>query len=167
MPTCCRAYLRFVRGVVDCEDVPLNISREMLQNNPVVGADPQGAHPRVLAELEGLANQASGRLRPVWEAFGAVLKEGLYEDLERREHAAGLARFRVDRCRLALAQGLRRRDCGRTREIYYLVGESLERLKASPQLEAARATRRRGAAARRSRRAFWTATPDRASTASR
>jgi molecular chaperone HtpG len=132
-------YLRFVRGVVDSEDVPLNISREMLQSNPVVGQIRKALTSRVLSELDGLANRDAAAYEPVWDAFGAVLKEGLYEDRERRETLLRLARFRSTvpgwRSLKDYVGALRPNQT----EIYYLVGDSLERLKASPQLEAARA----------------------------
>ena len=133
------SYLRFVRGVVDSEDVPLNISREMLQSNPVVGQIRKALTSRVLSELEGLAGRDAGAYDSVWDAFGAVLKEGLYEDRERRETLLRLARFRSTvpgwRSLKDYVGALRPNQT----EIYYLVGDSLERLKASPQLEAARA----------------------------
>jgi molecular chaperone HtpG len=134
------AWLRFVRGVVDSEDVPLNISREMLQNNPAVGQIRRALTGRVVSELESLAAKDTERYGKIWETFGAVLKEGLYEDFERRDAILKLARFRTTK-----VDGWRSLDDyvadmrpGQT-EIYYLAGESLDRLKASPQLEAARA----------------------------
>jgi molecular chaperone HtpG len=133
------SYLRFVRGVVDSEDVPLNISREMLQSNPVVGQIRKALTTRVLSELEGLAGRDASAYEAVWDAFGGVLKEGLYEDRERRETLLRLARFRSTvpgwRSLKDYVGALRPNQT----EIYYLVGDSLERLKASPQLEAARA----------------------------
>ncbi len=132
------SYLRFIRGVVDSEDVPLNISREMLQNNPQVAQIRKALTGRVLTELVALAEKEPERYAKVWEAFGAVLKEGIYEDFERRDQLLGLARFHS-----TIGTGLRSlKDYvaamrpGQT-EIYYLAGSNLERLKASPQLEAA------------------------------
>src|SRR6476469_4043829 len=72
------SYLRFVRGVVDSEDLPLNISREMLQNNPQVVQIRKALTGRVLSELESLAEKDAERYGKIWEAFGAVLKEGIY-----------------------------------------------------------------------------------------
>src|SRR4030095_6511629 len=77
-------YLRFVRGVVDSEDLPLNISREMLQNNPQVRQIRNGLVGRVLSELESTASKDTATYEKIWMAFGAVMKEGLYEDHERR-----------------------------------------------------------------------------------
>ena len=132
------SYLRFVRGVVDSEDVPLNISREMLQNNPQVAQIRRALTGRVLSELEALADKEPDRFTKVWETFGAVMKEGIYEDFERRDQLLKLARFRSTagdgwRSLKDYVAGMRP---GQT-EIYYLAGDNLERLKASPQLEAA------------------------------
>ena len=132
------SYLRFLRGVVDSEDVPLNISREMLQNNPQVAQIRRALTGRVLNELESLADKEPERFEKVWETFGSVLKEGIYEDFERRDQLLKLARFRSTagsgwRSLAAYVAAMRP---GQT-EIYYLAGDSLDRLQASPQLEAA------------------------------
>ena len=134
------SYLRFMRGVVDSEDLPLNISREMLQNNPQVALMRKALTGRVLTELENLAKDEKGdSFAKVWEAFGAVIKEGLYEDFERREQLLGLARFTTTVGTMrSLKQYVADFKPNQT-EIYYLAGESLERLKANPKLEAARA----------------------------
>ena len=87
------SYLRFMRGVVDSEDMPLNISREMLQNNPQVAQIRKALTGRVITELESLAAKEPETFAKVWEAFGKVLKEGIYEDYERREQLLTLARF--------------------------------------------------------------------------
>ncbi|HEU5272534.1 MAG TPA: molecular chaperone HtpG [Xanthobacteraceae bacterium] len=134
------SYLRFMRGVVDSEDLPLNISREMLQNNPQVALMRKALTGRVLTELETLAKDEKGEsFAKIWQAFGAVIKEGLYEDFERREQLLGLARFTtaVGTMR-SLKQYVADFKPNQT-EIYYLAGESLDRLKANPKLEAARA----------------------------
>src|SRR6202163_1404401 len=87
-------YLRFVRGIVDSEDLPLNISREMLQSNPMVARIRQQLTRRVLSELAKKAAEAVDEYAKFWDNFGAVLKEGLYEDREHRDELLGLARFR-------------------------------------------------------------------------
>src|SRR5262249_16105233 len=87
------SYLRFVRGVIDSEDLPLNISREMLQNNPQVAQIRKAVTTKVIAELEALAGKEPETYAKIWEAFGAVLKEGIYEDHERRDQLLSLARF--------------------------------------------------------------------------
>src|SRR5262245_9087349 len=133
-------HLRFLRGVVDSEDMPLNISREMLQNNPQVAQIRKALTGRVISELETLADKDAATYTKIWEAFGKVLKEGLYEDHERREQLLALTRFTTTK-----GDGLRSlkeyvADLKPNQtEIYYLVGESAERLKANPKLEAARA----------------------------
>jgi molecular chaperone HtpG len=133
------SYLRFIRGVVDSEDLPLNISREMLQNNPQVVQIRKALTGRVISELEGLAEKDADAYGKVWEAFGPVLKEGIYEDHERRETLLALARFdsTAGKAR-SLKQYVADFKPNQT-EIYYLVGESAERLKSNPKLEAARA----------------------------
>ncbi len=130
------AYLRFVRGVVDSEDVPLNISREMLQNNPIVAAIRTGVTNRVLSELEKLAKDDAEKFATFWETFGAVMKEGLYEDMERRDALFELARFRTSkgegwRSLKDYVEDLRENQTA----IYYLTGDSQEQIAASPQLE--------------------------------
>ncbi|HTR87104.1 MAG TPA: molecular chaperone HtpG [Reyranella sp.] len=134
------AYLRFVRGVVDSEDLPLNLSREMLQNNPQVAQIRSALAGRVLGELESLAEKDGDSFTKVWTAFGPVIKEGLYEDHERRAQLLALARFTttVEGSSRSLKQYVADLKPNQT-EIYYLVGESIERLKANPKLEAARA----------------------------
>ncbi len=133
------SYLRFMRGVVDSEDLPLNISREMLQNNPQVALMRKALTGRVVTELENLAAKEPESFGKIWEAFGAVVKEGLYEDHERRTELLALARFTTTTGTLrSLKQYVGDLKPNQT-EIYYLAGESLERLKQNPKLEAARA----------------------------
>lgn len=134
-------YLRFVRGVVDSEDVPLNISREMLQNNPLVSQIRKALTTRVLSELEKVAEKDASLYAKTWAAFGGVLKEGLYEDAERRESLLKLARFQTTKSgdgTRSLAEYVADFKDNQT-EIYYLAGQDLTRLQSSPQLEAARA----------------------------
>ena len=134
------AYLRFVRGVVDSEDLPLNLSREMLQNNPQVAQIRSGLASRVIGELESLAGKDGDSYAKIWSAFGPVVKEGLYEDHERRGQLLALARFAT-----TAGEGTRSlKDYVASlkpnqTDIYYLVGEGVDRLKANPKLEAARA----------------------------
>jgi molecular chaperone HtpG len=133
-------YLRFVRGVVDSEDLPLNLSREMLQNNPQVVQIRNGLTTRVIGELENSATKEAETYAKVWKAFGPVLKEGLYEDHERRGQILALARFSTtagEELR-SLKDYVADFKPNQT-EIYYLAGESVERLKSNPKLEAARA----------------------------
>ncbi|NVO15424.1 MAG: molecular chaperone HtpG [Rhodoplanes sp.] len=133
------SWLRFVRGVVDSEDLPLNLSREMLQNNPQVAAMRKAITGRVLSELESVATKEPDTFAKVWDTFGAVVKEGLYEEPERRPQILGLARFTsTTGSGRSLAQYVADIKENQT-EIYYLAGEDLDRLKANPKLEAARA----------------------------
>jgi len=87
------SYLRFMRGVVDSEDLPLNISREMLQNNPQLAQIRKAVTGRVITELESLSEKEPENFARIWDAFGSVIKEGLYEDYERREKLLALSRF--------------------------------------------------------------------------
>ncbi|MFY0613536.1 MAG: molecular chaperone HtpG [Hyphomicrobiaceae bacterium] len=134
------AYLRFVRGVIDSEDLPLNVSREMLQNNPHVAAIRSAVTGRVLTELERLAEKDNDTFAKVWETFGAVIKEGIYEDGERRERLLSLSRFAssasdTQRSLKEYAADLRPNQT----EIYYLLGDNADQLKSNPVLEAAKA----------------------------
>ena len=133
------AYLRFVRGVIDSEDLPLNISREMLQNNPQLAQIRKAVTTRVISELEQLAEKDAANFDKIWDSFGAVIKEGLYEDFERRDKLLALARFTTtsggQRSLKQYVEGLKENQT----EIYFLVGDSIERLKSNPRLEAAKA----------------------------
>src|SRR5271170_3530136 len=133
-------YLRFVKGIVDSEDLPLNISREMLQANPMVARIRQQLTRRVLSELGKKASEAPEEYAKFWDAFGAVLKEGLYEDREQREILLPLARFRsttrdgllsLDDYVAAMKPG--------QEAIYTITGDTLDLLQKSPQLEGFRA----------------------------
>jgi molecular chaperone HtpG len=133
------SYLRFMRGVVDSEDMPLNLSREMLQNNPQVAQIRKALTSRVVSELESLAGKDADAFAKIWAAFGKVLKEGIYEDRERRDQLLGLSLFQTTAdTKRSLKQYMADLKPNQT-EIYYLAGDSLERLKAHPTLEAARA----------------------------
>ena len=153
-------YLRFVRGVIDSEDLPLNISREMLQNNPHVKLIRNAVTGRVLSEIEKLAENEAENFEKVWASFGAVIKEGIYEDVERRERLMQLSRFRTtvgDELR-SLKQYNENMRPNQT-EIYYLVGDSIGQLQASPKLEAMRARGIEVLLLTDHVDAFWTAMP--------
>jgi molecular chaperone HtpG len=133
------AYLRFVRGVIDSEDLPLNISREMLQNNPQLVQIRKAVTGRVLGELETMSEKDQDNFNKIWDAFGAVIKEGIYEDFERREKLLALSRFTTTAGeKRSLKQYVADFKPNQT-EIYFLAGDSLERLKSNPRLEAAAA----------------------------
>jgi molecular chaperone HtpG len=134
-------YLRFVRGLVDSADLPLNVSREKIQESPLLVAIRKGATSRVLSELERLAEKEPVAYAKIWEAFGAVLKEGIYEDFERRDALLALARFKTTASLEAwrsLKDYVGALKPNQT-AIYYLAGDDMERLKSSPQLEGFRA----------------------------
>ncbi|MBV1838826.1 molecular chaperone HtpG [Acetobacter estunensis] len=141
------AWLRFVEGVVDTEDLPLNVSREMLQATPVLARIRKAVTGRVLNELKTRAKDDASFLT-FWQNFGSVVKEGIWEDAEHRTELAGLARFRSS----ALTVDADKPESGWTtladyagrmkpeqEAIYYLVGDSAESLAESPQLEGFRA----------------------------
>ncbi|MGV7032660.1 molecular chaperone HtpG [Methylobacterium symbioticum] len=132
-------WLRFVQGVVDTEDLPLNVSREMLQSTPALARIRRAVTGRVLSELTSRAKDADD-YTTFWENFGPVLKEGIYEDHERRAEIAPLLRFRSSAVEgwTGLADYVARMKDGQE-AIYYLVADDAEALKASPQLEGFRA----------------------------
>src|SRR6059058_6085561 len=133
------AYLRFIRGVIDSEDLPLNISREMLQNNPQLTQIRKAVTGRVISELENLGEKEPEAFAKIWDAFGPVIKEGIWEDFERREKLLGLSRFTTTRGeKRSLKQYVEDLKPNQT-DIYYLTGDSIERLKANPKLESATA----------------------------
>jgi molecular chaperone HtpG len=147
-------WLRFVSGVVDTEDLPLNVSREMLQTTPVLGRIRKALIGRVLSELRNRAKapetketdakedeaRASGDYAAFWENFGAIVKEGLWEDAEHRNEILPLVRFHSSTQDgvVSLADYVARMQPGQD-TIYYLTGDNIEAMKSSPQLEGFRA----------------------------
>ena len=134
-------YLRFVRGLVDSDDLPLNVSREMIQESPILSAIRKGVTGRVLSEIEKLAENEPETFKTLWDNFGPVLKEGMYEDFERRDQLLALSRFRTTQSGDGLASI--KEILGRFREnqtaFYYLVGNDAKRLEQSPHREGFRA----------------------------
>ena len=134
-------YLRFVRGLVDTADLPLNVSREMIQESAILSSIRKGVANRIIAAIEKLSESDNDAFLKLWEAFGSLIKEGIYEDFERRTQLMALSRFRTT----ASGEGYRSlsdyvKDIKDGQQsIYYLAGNSLEQLKASPQLEGFRA----------------------------
>ena len=134
-------YLRFVRGLVDSADLPLNVSREMIQESPLLAAIRKGVTNRVLGDLVKTAENDTDAYAKIWENFGVVLKEGLYEDHERRDQLLKLVRFRST----SSGEGLRSlADYAAAmkegqKAIFYMAGDDRARLEASPQLEGFRA----------------------------
>jgi molecular chaperone HtpG len=134
-------YLRFVRGIVDTSDLPLNISREMIQESPILAAIRKGVTSRILTALEKMAEGEPETFTKFWELFGAIVKEGIYEDYERREQLLKLARFRTTgsgESTRSLADYVGAMKEGQA-AIYYISGSSAEQLNSSPHLEGFRA----------------------------
>ncbi|MCW5701279.1 MAG: molecular chaperone HtpG [Bradyrhizobium sp.] len=153
------AYLRFIRGVIDSEDLPLNISREMLQNNPQLAQIRKAVTGRLISELENLGEKEPEAFGKIWNAFGAVIKEGIWEDFERREKLLALSRFTTTSGeKRTLKQYVEDIKPNQT-DIYYLVGDSIDRLKSNPKLEAANARGVEVLLLTDPVDAFWTATP--------
>ena len=132
-------WARFVQGVVDTEDLPLNVSREMLQATPVLARIRKAVTSRVLGELKTRSKDAEDYAR-FWDAFGPVLKEGVWEDTEHRQELAGLMRFRSSGAEglTGLADYVGRMK-PEQEAIYFLAGDDAEVLAKSPQLEGFRA----------------------------
>ncbi len=137
------AWLRFVRLVVDSADLPLNVSRELIQQSAVFAAIKKGVANRIVQELTKLSESDAETYPKIWANFGAVIKEGLYEDPERRDALFKLARFATTtdldgkRTLADYVASLRPNQTA----IYYLNGDDIKRLDASPQLEGFRARR--------------------------
>ncbi len=129
-------WLRFMRGVVDSQDLPLNVSREMLQNNPVVNRMSKAITKKVLGDFEKMAEKDAEKFEGVWEEFGGVIKEGIYEDFERRDQILKLARFKstaVEGWTTVADYVGRMKD--KQSAIYYIAGTDEAALRKSPQLE--------------------------------
>src|SRR6202051_3730033 len=153
------AYLRFIRGVIDCEDLPLNISREMLQNNPQLAQIRKAVTSRVVSELEQLGDKEPENFTKIWDAFGPVIKEGIYEDYERREKLLALSRFTTTAGEnRSLKQYIADLKPNQT-EVYFLVGDSVERVKSNPRLESAAARGIEVLLLTDAVDAFWTSAP--------
>ena len=133
-------YLRFVKGVVDSSDLPLNVSRELLQESRDVKAIREGCTKRVLSMLESLADSESAddkaKYQKFWGEFGAVMKEGVGEDFANRERLAKLLRFASTHADegVSLADYVKRMKEGQ-QPIYYVTADSVQAAKSSPQLE--------------------------------
>ncbi|WP_120498514.1 molecular chaperone HtpG [Kiloniella sp. EL199] len=130
------AYMRFLKGVIDSEDLPLNISREMLQDNPMLRKIRGGIVKRVLGILDKKAQNEQEEYLKFWENFGSVLKEGLYEDLPQKDALLKLCRFKSIKTDswISLADYLENMKEGQE-HIYYISGEDEQALRRSPQIE--------------------------------
>ncbi len=132
-------YLRFVRGVIDSNDLPLNISREILQDNKIIDSIRSGSVKKILGLLESMAKNEAEKYRDFWSAFGKVLKEGPGEDIANREKISGLLRFASthgedEAQEVSLEDYLARMKPGQDK-IYYITAESYAAAKNSPHLE--------------------------------
>ena len=129
-------WLRFMRGVVDSQDLPLNISREMLQNNPTMARMSKAITKRVISEFEKLAKKDNEKFLKIWSEFGPVIKEGIYEDHDRREALMKLSHFRStgEGDWTTLADYVERMK-DKQSAIYYITGADADAVARSPQLE--------------------------------
>lgn len=130
-------YLRFVEGVVDSEDLPLNVSRETIQDNPATRQISQTLAGRVLRELDRLAGRDEEQYAQFWEQFGMFIKAGLATDFERRDNLIGLLRFKSTRSGdgwITLEQYAERMPANQ-KSIYYVEGPDLDAARRSPHLD--------------------------------
>jgi molecular chaperone HtpG len=132
-------YLRFIRGVIDSADLPLNVSRELLQGSRVVDRIRSSAVKKVLQLLKDLAEQEPDKYATFTREFGAVLKEGIVEDLGNRDEIARLARFTTTQGENVPLAGYVARMKEGQEKIYYLLAPTLAAAQSSPHLEAFRA----------------------------
>jgi len=133
-------YLRFVKGVIDSADLSLNISREMLQQSPLIAKIKQGTVSRLLKELKNRSKDADDYTK-FWSAFGAAFKEGIYEDMANRQEVAELSRFvsTNDIYKLTSLDEYISRMQPEQKAIYYITGDDVKTVMNNPQLEAFKA----------------------------
>lgn len=127
-------YLRFVRGVIDSEDLPLNVSREILQQNKILANIKSASTKKILSEIEKLSKD-SKKYKGFYEQFGRVLKEGLYSDYENKEKILELLRFDSSKAENLSLKDYKQAMPKEQKSIYYIIGENKDLLKASPLLE--------------------------------
>jgi len=132
-------YLRFIRGVIDSNDLPLNVSRELLQNSRVIDSIKSAIIKRILGMLEQLATEDKEKYQKFWKEFGQVLKEGMAEDFANKEQISALLRFSstatdVEDQTVSLEEYIGRMP-SQQEKIYYVVGESFNAARHSPHLE--------------------------------
>lgn len=125
-------YLRFVRGIIDSEDLPLNVSREILQQNKILANIKSASVKKILGEIEKLSNDEQ-KYKIFHKEFGKVLKEGLYSDFENKEKILNLCRFVTTNGDFVALKDYKAN--AKNNSIYYLIGSDLELLKSSPLLE--------------------------------
>jgi molecular chaperone HtpG len=129
-------WLRFIPGVVDSQDISLNISREMLQNNPIIEKIKKGITNKVLNEINSIAKKDDAKFLDFWKNFGAVIKEGLYEFNDHHEKILNLLRFdnSLNSDSISLDSYVEKMALDQ-KEIYYFANTDKEYIKNSPQLE--------------------------------
>jgi molecular chaperone HtpG len=135
-------WLRFARGVIDTEDLPLNVSREILQSNKIVANLKKHAIKKILDTLQSVATDRKEDYAKFWVEMGAVLKEGFYMNWEFLDELKNLLRFKSTKTAAQEFVGLEEyaaRMPESQKEIYYIIGESLNAVQGSPHLEACRA----------------------------
>ena len=129
------SYLRFMRGVIDSPDLPLNISREMLQDNPQLRKIKKGLTSKILKELKDRITNKE-EYSTFWESFGAVLKEGIYEDFDKKNEILDLCIFKtINNSSHVTLKEYVNNLAATQKSIYYITGENVDVLKTSPQLE--------------------------------
>ena len=130
------SYLRFIKGLVDTQDIDLNVSREMLQNNPAVSKISKSLVGKILRELKKVSEKNIDGYKNFWKEYGAVLKEGLYEDAERKETLLDLCRFSTNENDeiMSLSSYLEKMPENQ-KDIYYISAETRSQALASPHLE--------------------------------
>lgn len=132
-------YLRFIKGIIDCNDLPLNVSREILQDNKLIDTIKTASVKRILGFLEKLAQDDKEKYQKFWDAFGLVLKEGPIEDFANREKIAKLLRFSTthenkEQPNVSFDEYIGRMKEGQDK-IYYITASSFNAAKSSPHLE--------------------------------
>ena len=129
-------YLRFLRGVIDSEDLPLNISREMLQNNPVVTKIRSSLVKRTISDLKKKIDKDRESYEKFWENFGPVLKEGIYEDFERKDSILEISLFKNSKSKKLITLNEYIESMGKKqKDIYFMTGDSYENIINNPSLE--------------------------------
>ncbi len=129
-------YLRFLRGIIDSEDLPLNISREMLQNNPVVKKIRSSLVKRTISDLKKKIDKDRESYEKFWENFGPVLKEGIYEDFERKDSILEISLFKNSKSKKLITLNEYIESMGKKqKDIYFMTGDSYENIINNPSLE--------------------------------
>ena len=129
-------YLRFLRGIIDSEDLPLNISREMLQNNPVVTKIRSSLVKRTISDLKKKLAKDRESYEKFWENFGPVLKEGIYEDFERKDSILEISLFKNSKSSKLITLNEYIDSMGKKqKDIYFMTGDNYENIINNPTLE--------------------------------